>query len=421
MLGLQGAGTKLVARAFVDGAAELEAFTLDGEPAGTLERRHDAGFFEGPLAIRKRQPLKYRAAQRRRRVVGDRRLHLRPGARPDGRLLHARGQPPPPLRQDGRPPHRTTRAPTACTSPSGRRTPAASRWSATSTPGTAGATPCASAATPASGRSSSPTSAPASPTSTRSSAPTARRLPLKADPFARASELRPATASIVAPELDHDWGDAAHRDFWGAGRRPPHADLDLRGAPRLLAARRRALPLLGRARRPADPLRRRHGLHPHRVHADLRAPLRPVLGLPDHRPLRADRPLRPARGLRPLRRRRPPRRHRRHPRLGAGALPDRRARPRAASTAPRSTSTPTRARASTPTGTPRSSTSAARRSSPSCSTTRSTGRRSSTSTACASTPSPRCSTSTTPAARASGSPTSTAAARTSRRSPSCRR
>ena len=44
-----------------------------------------------------------------------------------------------------------------------------------------------------------------------------------------------------------------------------------------------------------------------------------------------------------------------------------------------------------------------------------------TSTACASMRSPRCSTSTTRARKASGSPTSSAAARTSRRSPSCRR
>ena len=61
VLGIQGTGAKLVARAFVDGAAELEAFTLDDQPAGVLERRHDAGFFEGRLTIRKRQPLKYRA------------------------------------------------------------------------------------------------------------------------------------------------------------------------------------------------------------------------------------------------------------------------------------------------------------------------------------------------------------------------
>ena len=37
VLGVQEAGGKLVARAFVDGAAELEAFTLDGKPAGTLD------------------------------------------------------------------------------------------------------------------------------------------------------------------------------------------------------------------------------------------------------------------------------------------------------------------------------------------------------------------------------------------------
>ena len=48
-------------------------------------------------------------------------------------------------------------------------------------------------------------------------------LPLKADPFAFRSELRPATASITEPELAHDWQDSAHRDFWGQAdaRRQP--------------------------------------------------------------------------------------------------------------------------------------------------------------------------------------------------------
>jgi len=41
-----------------------------------------------------------------------------------------------------------------------------------------------------------------------------RLLPLKADPFAFHAELRPATASIVAPPIAHQWGDAAHRIFW---------------------------------------------------------------------------------------------------------------------------------------------------------------------------------------------------------------
>jgi len=41
-----------------------------------------------------------------------------------------------------------------------------------------------------------------------------KRLPLKADPFAFRSELRPATASVTMAPLAHDWGDRAHRDFW---------------------------------------------------------------------------------------------------------------------------------------------------------------------------------------------------------------
>ena len=40
------------------------------------------------------------------------------------------------------------------------------------------------------------------------------RLPLKADPFAFRSELRPATASVTASPVQHDWGDAAHRAYW---------------------------------------------------------------------------------------------------------------------------------------------------------------------------------------------------------------
>ena len=38
--------------------------------------------------------------------------------------------------------------------------------------------------------------------------------PLKADPFAFAAELRPATASITTGPPHHDWGDADHRAYW---------------------------------------------------------------------------------------------------------------------------------------------------------------------------------------------------------------
>jgi len=41
-------------------------------------------------------------------------------------------------------------------------------------------------------------------------------LPLKADPFAFASELRPATASITRDPGKPEWGDAAHRAHWAS-------------------------------------------------------------------------------------------------------------------------------------------------------------------------------------------------------------
>ena len=200
------------------------------------------------------------------------------------------------------------------------------------------------------------------------------------------------------------------------------ADQHLRGASRLVAARLRphaAVPELARARRRADPLRARPGLHARRADGRRRAPVRRLLGLPGGGLLRAVGAVRHAAGLHALRRPLPPGRHRRDPRLGAGALPARRPRPRRGSTARRSTSTTTRASASTPTGARRSSTTAATRCATSWSRTRCTGSTSTTSTACAWTRSPRCSTSTTAASPASGCRTATAAARTSTRSTSC--
>lgn len=50
-------------------------------------------------------------------------------------------------------------------------------------------------------------------------------LPLKADPYAFQSQLRPSTASIVAGPSDHVWGDEAHRAHWqkADARRQPMA------------------------------------------------------------------------------------------------------------------------------------------------------------------------------------------------------
>ena len=49
--------------------------------------------------------------------------------------------------------------------------------------------------------------------------------PLKADPFALAAELRPATASLTAQPGKPEWGDAAHRAHWAGvdARREPMA------------------------------------------------------------------------------------------------------------------------------------------------------------------------------------------------------
>ncbi|MCE3257203.1 MAG: 1,4-alpha-glucan branching enzyme [Nitrobacter vulgaris] len=50
-------------------------------------------------------------------------------------------------------------------------------------------------------------------------------LPLKADPYAFAAELRPSTASLVAQPGKPDWGDGKHREHWAKAdpRREPMA------------------------------------------------------------------------------------------------------------------------------------------------------------------------------------------------------
>ncbi|HHZ09367.1 MAG TPA: 1,4-alpha-glucan branching protein GlgB [Rhizobiales bacterium] len=61
VLGVQAAGSGFVARCFIPHAETVVARTLAGRKVGELVRRHDAGFFEGRVSIRKRQPLRYRA------------------------------------------------------------------------------------------------------------------------------------------------------------------------------------------------------------------------------------------------------------------------------------------------------------------------------------------------------------------------
>ncbi len=195
----------------------------------------------------------------------------------------------------------------------------------------------------------------------------------KADPFALFAEAPPSTASR-AWTLDYDWGDDGVDGGAPRAQRARRADVDLRGAPRLLAARRRQPPAdLSRDRAAARRVRARAGLHARRADAGHRASVLRLVGLPDDRLLRADGALRHAAGLHVSRRHPAPARHRRDSRLGAVAFPHRRPRPRATSTARTSTSTPIRARASIRSGTARSSTTAATRCAPSCCRARCSG------------------------------------------------
>jgi 1,4-alpha-glucan branching enzyme len=61
VLGLHEAGKHWVARAFVPGAEELDVSAPGVTAITRLERRHPAGFFEGPVPLKTRQPLVYRA------------------------------------------------------------------------------------------------------------------------------------------------------------------------------------------------------------------------------------------------------------------------------------------------------------------------------------------------------------------------
>lgn len=213
VLGLQEAGKAFIARCFIPHAETVTAHTLQGKGCGELERVSDDGFFEGKLSIRKRQPLKYHA----RNAGGDwwvtdaysfgpvlgpmddyfisegshRRLFDKLGAH----LISHEGA-------SGT--HFAVWAPNAhrvsvvgdFNEWDGRRHPMRNRqdtgiWEIFI-----------------------PDIGPGRPYKFEIIGARGVRLPLKADPFAFRSELRPATASVTAAPLDHQWGDDKHRAYW---------------------------------------------------------------------------------------------------------------------------------------------------------------------------------------------------------------
>ena len=61
LVGEGAAGDQYVARCFLPGADEVTAETLAGEEIGTLTQLHPAGIFAGETAVKKQQPIRYRA------------------------------------------------------------------------------------------------------------------------------------------------------------------------------------------------------------------------------------------------------------------------------------------------------------------------------------------------------------------------
>jgi 1,4-alpha-glucan branching enzyme len=222
ILGVHMAGKGFIGRVFAPGADTLDAFTLGGEAIGTLERVHDSGIFEGPLAIKSFQPVRYHA----KATHGDWSFadpysfgpvlgpmddyyiaegsHLRLFDKLGAHVMHHDGA-------DGV--HFAVWAPNAervsvvgsFNSWDGRRHAMRCRtetgiWEIF-VPGVHAGEPYKFEIIGRGGG----------------------VLPLKADPFAFQSELRPNTASVVARPLNYQWDDEIHSKHWGSidARRQP--------------------------------------------------------------------------------------------------------------------------------------------------------------------------------------------------------
>ena len=215
VLGVQQKGKVHIARCFIPGAETVEAFDLDGNPVGKLNIVDAAGFFSGVVAIDSFVPLRYRATRGDAEwtvtdpysfwpVLGPMddyfvregshlRLFDKLGAHP---MTHQG--------VDGF--HFAVWAPNArrvsvvgsFNDWDGRRHMMRFRrdsgvWEIFA-----------------------PDVEPGQPYKFEIIGADGALEPLKADPFARRSELRPQTASLTAAELEQEWDDEEHRKHWGS-------------------------------------------------------------------------------------------------------------------------------------------------------------------------------------------------------------
>ncbi|MGE0501522.1 MAG: 1,4-alpha-glucan branching protein GlgB [Rhizobiaceae bacterium] len=222
VLGVQAADKGFVARCFIPHAETVEVHTLQGRKVGALQRRHDAGFFEGKLTIRKRQPIRFRASNPSGDWWVTDPYSFGPVLGPMDDYFIAEGSHLRLFDKLGAHPvdhegasgmHFAVWAPNAkrvsvvgdFNEWDGRRLPMRNRRD----------TGVWEIFVPEIGAGRA--------YKYEILGPRWKRLPLKADPFAFRSELRPATASITAAPLAHHWGDEAHRAFWSSAdaRREP--------------------------------------------------------------------------------------------------------------------------------------------------------------------------------------------------------
>ncbi|QRM44190.1 1,4-alpha-glucan branching protein GlgB [Rhizobium sp. BG4] len=212
-LGVHQAGDSYAARCFIPGAEEVTAMSLDGTVIGELTQLHPDGFFAGPVKLTKQQPVRYRARKGDAEwavtdpysfgpVLGPMDdYYVREGSHL--RLFDKMGAHW--IKHEGAQGiHFAVWAPNAqrvsvvgdFNNWDGRRHVMRFR----------------------SGAGIWEIFAPDVPTGVPYKFEIRGNdgvlLPLKADPFARRSELRPKTASVTAPELLQEWEDAAHLKHW---------------------------------------------------------------------------------------------------------------------------------------------------------------------------------------------------------------